>query len=210
VVPFGKYRGQPLEALAADRAYTDWLAAQPWFRDRYASLYTIIINNFSPPSDTPEHNALQARFLQPAFCLRVVEAAYPGWAQLQAKDVIVRFKEEHRGRHYVWPSGAAFDAAQAFLVSPLYDIFTIRIQFETRGLDVSVDIGCIFAHLEARIEIKPSLGDEYPTVLRQMKRSGANLLFCGEYVGSGISQKTLISIFDNERIRLVLLADLGE
>jgi len=31
IVPFGKYKGQPVEALQGDPAYADWLAAQPWF-----------------------------------------------------------------------------------------------------------------------------------------------------------------------------------
>jgi hypothetical protein len=35
VVNFGKYRGQPIEILASDRGYCDWLMAQPWFRDRH-------------------------------------------------------------------------------------------------------------------------------------------------------------------------------
>ena len=63
VVNFGKYRGQPIEILASDRGYCDWLMAQPWFRERYQNLYTVIINNYQQPSETPEHNALQALFL---------------------------------------------------------------------------------------------------------------------------------------------------
>src|SRR5215472_15849134 len=57
----------PVEALAADRAYCDWLVNQDWFRERYANVYTLIINNFGEPSETPEHNALQARFLDDGF-----------------------------------------------------------------------------------------------------------------------------------------------
>ena len=28
VIPFGKYRGQPVDALLADKSYLDWLLAQ--------------------------------------------------------------------------------------------------------------------------------------------------------------------------------------
>ena len=66
MIPFGKYKGQPVDVLAADRDYAEWLQQQDWFRERYQSLYTIIINNFGEPDDTPEHNAMQVRFLEEA------------------------------------------------------------------------------------------------------------------------------------------------
>jgi len=28
IVPFGKYKGQPVDVLAADHAYCDWLTSQ--------------------------------------------------------------------------------------------------------------------------------------------------------------------------------------
>ncbi len=98
VVPFGKYRGQPIESLAQDQQYADWLVAQPWFRERYSGLYTIIINHFKPPEDTPEHNALQALFLSHDYRMKVVSAyAMPNihirvrenslvWAQKEVED----------------------------------------------------------------------------------------------------------------------------
>jgi hypothetical protein len=70
MVPFGKYKGQPVEALAADKSYCEWLVAQDWFRSRFAGLHTLIINNFGAPEETPEHNALQAKFLDKVWCLR--------------------------------------------------------------------------------------------------------------------------------------------
>lgn len=77
LIPFGKYRGQPIEALANDQQYADWLTAQPWFRERYSSLYTVIINNFSVATDTPEHNKLQARLLDDAFVVKLIRAVIP-------------------------------------------------------------------------------------------------------------------------------------
>jgi len=55
LVPFGKYKEQALEVVAQDKGYVEWLTAQPWFREKFASLYTVIINNFQEPSETPEH-----------------------------------------------------------------------------------------------------------------------------------------------------------
>jgi hypothetical protein len=47
LMPFGKYRDQPIEVLAADPRYCEWLAAQPWFRTRFTHLHTLIVNNFA-------------------------------------------------------------------------------------------------------------------------------------------------------------------
>src|SRR4051812_40769508 len=57
VVPFGEYRGQPGGAMASERQYVDWLMQQTWVCERHKGLYTVIINNFQEPSETPEHNA---------------------------------------------------------------------------------------------------------------------------------------------------------
>jgi hypothetical protein len=72
LVPFGKYKGQPIEVLAQDRDYCDWLMEQDWFRTRFQPIYTVIVNNFGEPSETPEHNRLQAKFTDPDFRRRFV------------------------------------------------------------------------------------------------------------------------------------------
>lgn len=77
LVPFGKYKGQPIEAMAQDQQYVEWLTQQPWFKERYQKIYTVIINNFREPSNTPEHNALQARFLDDEFRLKFASIAIP-------------------------------------------------------------------------------------------------------------------------------------
>jgi hypothetical protein len=79
IVPFGKYKGQPIEALAQDKPYLDWLSGQDWFRERYANIYTLIVNNFAEPSETPDHNALQVLFLTDAFCARFISVLSPNW-----------------------------------------------------------------------------------------------------------------------------------
>ena len=50
VVPFGKYRGQPIEVLRQDQDYLNWLAAQDWFRKQYAALYAMLV---AEPTETP-------------------------------------------------------------------------------------------------------------------------------------------------------------
>ena len=62
-----------------------WLLAQDWFRDKYAVLYQVIINRGSEPQETPEHNALQVRFLDDEFCFRFLKQLIPNYvAEVQA------------------------------------------------------------------------------------------------------------------------------
>ena len=55
IIPFGKYKDQPIEAMAQDGKYVEWLTSQDWFRDKYKDIYSIVINNFQAPSETPDH-----------------------------------------------------------------------------------------------------------------------------------------------------------
>ena len=57
-VTFGKYKGQSLEGLIADKSYTAWLVAQDWFRERYQSIYHAIVNNSGEASEPPGLNAM--------------------------------------------------------------------------------------------------------------------------------------------------------
>lgn len=67
IIPFGKYKGQPIEVLSQDPQYLEWLQSQDWFKQRYGNINTLIINNFREPSDTPEHNKMQAMFTDKKF-----------------------------------------------------------------------------------------------------------------------------------------------
>ena len=63
LIPFGKYKGKPVEILANDKEYRNWLLAQSWFKEGNLTLYNVIINNFREPENTPEHNKMQIKFL---------------------------------------------------------------------------------------------------------------------------------------------------
>lgn len=79
IVPFGKYKGQPVESLIADSDYCEWLSAQPWFRDRYTGIYQIVINGPQQPVETPEHNEMQAWFLTRETCMALGRLVAPRW-----------------------------------------------------------------------------------------------------------------------------------
>lgn len=70
IVTFGKYKGQPVEVLASDPKYVQWLLSQSDIKLRYPDIINVIINNFQAPSETPEHNALQVKFLDERYRLK--------------------------------------------------------------------------------------------------------------------------------------------
>jgi hypothetical protein len=68
IIPFGKYKGQPIQVLDNDPKYVDWLMSQDWL-EKYPTVYqTLIVNNHQEATDTPEHNAIQVLFLDDDFC----------------------------------------------------------------------------------------------------------------------------------------------
>ena len=77
IVPFGKYKGEPMAALIADQDYRDWLMTQPWFRERFINVYQTIVNYGGQPQETPEHNEMQASFLDDERCFRLAKLLCP-------------------------------------------------------------------------------------------------------------------------------------
>lgn len=76
IMPFGKYKGKPIEVLLQDEQYANWLKYQPWFREKFSNHYTLIVNNASTePVDTPEHNEMQVKYKSSDDRLKVAYAA---------------------------------------------------------------------------------------------------------------------------------------
>lgn len=282
LVPFGKYKGQPLEVLAQDRKYLDWLMEQGWFRERYQGIYTLIVNNFGEASETPEHNALQVLFLEDDFCLKFLRALTSNfdakimlsldqqrlanlgtiqWAISNYRAVVNAIAVDRR-----WESEATYqvrggtadgawvnDKEIDFARSKILDLqtiekiwqepvrtidFTITRDFEAGGVDVILranmssklhpqdrqneidtnisyhnkkrSIEPIFAAEAHLIEIKPTVGDDYPAVLRQMRANHCEILFLEEYTGIGASQDQFIKTFREAKKRVVFHSECGK
>jgi hypothetical protein len=94
IFPLQKYKGQPMEVVLQDRKYCDWLTAQDWFRNKYEPIYKIIIYHFGQPSETPEHNALQNRFLNDNYCFTVGKLC--NWQLMNKKHCIYNLLKEVR------------------------------------------------------------------------------------------------------------------
>ena len=71
LIPFGKYRGKPVDILSSDPQYVKWILTQDGIKSKYPDLINIIINNFQEPSETPEHNKIQVKFLNKSYCAKL-------------------------------------------------------------------------------------------------------------------------------------------
>ena len=253
ILPFGKYKGQPVEVLEQDQQYRDWLLAQPWFRERFQLIHTYIVNNFGAPAETPEHNALQARFLDESFRNALGELLFDSAnrrvdvtdlvnkeiAEIRDKLTALLVSRETLPRPFVSREyndrtmaeltadiaalTSRADPLQAWLACPIVRLDSY-VWFEREGRDVDIawrwmptfverdpngesrwyltcgrDVGC---------ELKPTIGDDYPAILRQMRASNAAVLVIGEYQGTGATEQQMRAIFRASGIRVVFVSEI--
>jgi uncharacterized protein (DUF3820 family) len=228
VVPFGKYKGHSVEELIADTGYLEWLSAQTWFRERYVGLYQIIINRGVEPQDSPEHNALQVLFLDDEFCLRFAEVIDPGGAG-KARDSIEKERQERLAAANKGLQGAPNTYSSyrhnreeitellPKLASTETEAVVVRRVFEHQGIDVIICV--VVRHkecpglmdrtwLHATIELKPTVGDDYPSVLRQMIANRSEVLMLDRYTGEGATREQFVKTFQASGKRVVFLSEI--
>lgn len=187
IIPFGKYKGQPLEVMAKDEQYMEWVQQQDWFKQKYPQINTVIINNFKEPSETPEHNKIQGLFLNNEFCLKFI------------KVLLKTSKNELNNKR---------------LRQIMYDYESHHCLYEECGADVLLIIYSKgFLGEKILIELKPCVGDDYPAVLRQIKSlkqytiSVQNVLLINEYTGSGLTKNEFIKLFQSQDIVVLFVND---
>lgn len=180
VVPFGKYAGMAVRDLVAkDPTYVNWLMNQSRTAKQFPELHAALRARAPADSDSPEHNAIQVKFLDKNYRLACFVAALERQG-LRAEDV----KKD------------------------LGDLVTDNnAYFEVGNVDVSVhwigthekrNFGALLHNRDladhwgsspytedynTNIEIKPSMGDDFPSVIRQVRRLGCRLLVVDRYEG---------------------------
>jgi len=221
IVPFGKYKGQPVEVMRADRSYMQWLTGQDWARDKYPSLIQIVVNNFGEPEETPEHNALQARFLDRSFCwafrLNVHSSMlFPTpYERLTSSIAFLRRDSawsdaERRRRQGV--TIEKLEAATRELAGSDCP-FSLERTFEVNGWDVELKLwmeaGDASWSESLLVEIKPTLGDEYPATLRQIKsrKSSRSFLLIDRFTASGATYLQVSQIFGASGVQIITVED---
>src|SRR5438105_10347817 len=93
-IPFGKYKGKDLITLLQDKSYSDWLQLQPWLKEKYPTILNFIQLGQLPRNDqpTPEHNKLQAKFLNDEYSLKFFTENFPKIFQINRNVILDRFK----------------------------------------------------------------------------------------------------------------------
>jgi hypothetical protein len=223
LIPFGKYKGQPVDQLRNDSEYTAWLLAQPWFAQRFGSIKTLIVNNFKEPSETPEHNRLQARFLDKEFALRVATKAFPSLKRFEQWDEIVaEAKQKHVHcllQHYrdliEWKElrecEITFETKQGWDVGIFFDYELMCFCPQQPKRLGPRDVWLPRASAAIFAELKPTLGDEYPRVLRDVKcREGKGFVFAERFCAHGATEDQVKAIYRSSGVVLLLESDLSK
>jgi hypothetical protein len=186
LIPFGKYKGQPLEALQNDKKYLDWITSQDWFRDKYANIYNVIINNFQEPTETPEHNKIQVLFTDTDFVITFIE-------HILLKERFAR----HRKTDFSYFGSRIY-----------FEVHGIDVAIGSETWDIEFGGRIVKYKYDFMIEIKPNLSDDYPAVLRQMKGNSSNILLIRTYDGKGATLDQVKKIFAASAIEIILLHEI--
>ena len=211
LIPFGKYKGQPVEQLQHDPEYTKWLLQQPWFVEKYTSIQTLIVNNFKEAADTPEHNALQAKFLNRQLAFSVLSASLLSprkSLQDWLDDDLLAFRK---------------------VCETCQESSFFKIEFEVEGWDVVISAGyfadgvlskehAILRRADReeiswryirRCELKPTIGEDFPSVLRQVKaRKQIGCVITTDFSAKSVSFEDVKQMFAASGIGLVLLNEI--
>lgn len=237
VIPFGKYKGQPIEVLLNDKPYLDWLQQQDWFRNRYGTINTLIINNFQEPTETPEHNKIQALFTDDDFCKKFISLLIDKKLCRDKKGFkFVTYTNPVNGNIYFHGDANIFSTSGGYSLyngetykhTPLNKKelelsinetrISYNIAYEFNGVDVCMNIfeepidelykkNDFRTLAEVNIEIKPSVSDDFPAILRQMNNNKSKVLLTERYTGTGATLEQVKKIFAASDKNIILLEE---
>lgn len=169
LVPFGKYKGQPITTLMNDTKYLEWCKQQEWFQ-KFPIVYNICVNETITTSNqnskTPEHNKLQNLFLENKNVEKII------------KLMNKKFKYKKNIDYY--NATVEFEGLfnwDVIIPDIVYNKSKCKCNWELKEEDSCCDCGEGYEDNDDEyyncpniyIEIKPCLRDDYPSVLRKMK-----------------------------------------
>jgi hypothetical protein len=205
VIPFGKYKGYTVAQVAnKDRQYLGWLSNQPDLSNKWPSIFDEIQGLRAPDdSATPEHNRLQARFLDRALVNRLIRHHY-------GPQVFEAWKQGHayNYRKLAPPNPDITTLDQWMTAYGAAWANTYRVEFEVIG-----DVLIIGRNPDGEkhgtiVELKPQIGDDYPNVLRQALRQEAVARRSrnGKYWVTVIYEQCRSAAVTNDQIRQIFNA----
>lgn len=254
-VPFGKYKNQSITKLMADTNYINWLKNQPWFENKYKDVYNIVVlNNFqNEDQPTPEHNKIQANFLEKNFCEKFAKLFInktncefrSTFEPNDGMDINLRIHKSYNNQITQITNQSISDLKQHIFGDVNFKTAKEANDYADSTLTAfkqKMNNSCINNHLsfwidhnnniclsvihdfyvKYKIEIKPILGDDYPCVLRKMKRQiqfirqkhcGTNpydniILLVDKFDSKAVTKKQLINMFQHENIKVVFMKDI--
>jgi hypothetical protein len=263
VISFGKHKGSTVaELLSKDPQYAEWIMTQGWLADRFAEVHAALAARGAQNEDTPEHNRLQARFLDPLFRHALLQLIIPKtlaarletlegysiqdqWSsfcsaeQRKAEEDIAKSRTKYPKiidwNEVRWDISEAARSEYNRLIAikdqnaqvgilcasgkePCGHLrFFSSVQFEIKGVDASVDWTYSSSEEEfkkyrgyniEKIEIKPEVGDDYPSIMRQMNRLECRFLVTEKYNGLGVSEPEVKQMFESNRCHLIFIRDI--
>lgn len=268
-MPIGKHKGKPIVEVLADTSYVQWFTSQAFAEEKYPAIFNFFMGGGGAPTETPEHNGLQARFLDDAVWKRIAanppailkrailanlrqQAKYglkettehlrdmearladrarmlevalddvkkhgaSNWSTKNLEERKVKLAEAQDGlvtaRESYTNAVAKKSMADAEdIYEKLTQVFVPNTRFEHEGWDVAARLTLsapetnIEVSTNVYVEIKPSLGDDYPAVLRQMQvnqrrvwreefNSPRGLLYTKAITARGATPEQVLGIF---------------
>lgn len=245
-IPFGKYKGEDITKLFEDRKYLKWCQDQPWFKEKYSNIYNIVVNQTIVQSSvgdkTPEHNKIQNLFLDVDLCVKLLNVS--GTELKKDKDgrfyrheycvcnecVLCETHKKLHDRRYsqtiigeeeytkVNKCGECVQCSRC-KITERKGYRNIKVEFEG---DFNWDLIVNSDNYRTLIEIKPTLGDDYPNVLRKMKHQiklftkakkcnvyvRGSILLLNNFDSINTSKENLKKIFSQSDIRVIFLDEL--
>jgi hypothetical protein len=162
IVPFGTYKGKSVTELLADKKKVQWYIDNNILQ-KYPTIYNIVVHQTivsnNSASKTPEHNSMQNMFLDDEKCNKIIKKIH----KIPKKYVFKGGRCEFEG-DYNWDvifKGGYYNKYKGKCSHPEDDdcIADCYYNGDTKDYDLP----------DTYIEIKPSIGDDYPVVLRKMK-----------------------------------------
>ena len=227
IIPFGKWKGYPLAHLLTDPTYVAWLQMQPGLLDKHPVMKKFILKGFATPEETPTHNRLQTKFLDRQYVLASLGLLLtPGpadclfnWERHVAKTR-QKYATADEGKPLRWEEtrsyGATFESPEGWDVVAGARL-ALRGEIKarehegqysydkrSRGKNVST-----FVEARAQFELKPTLADEYPRVLREIKYRQRQMpgfmtaLVIESFSAEGATLAQVRDIFGRDEIRVV-------
>jgi hypothetical protein len=125
IIPFGKYKGQPITTLLADTKYLEWCKQQDFLKN-YPIVYNICVNqtivNQNENSKTPEHNKIQNLFLEEENQNRLIDLLFKA-----TKNKFNKINEGFNHKDYSEYFQGSKKNSMTF-----HQLFKIKVEFETK------------------------------------------------------------------------------